>query len=127
VAGCHDCEVVDGGWIPRWALEAESSLRGAGYTLDRMRSLFSLGRARVLVELGNLVRKGKRATVLESRKPHEPLPIDGPTKTALESALEDHRRECALCRTGAVCFDAQGLGEELELLFPVERRQHSRV
>jgi hypothetical protein len=72
VSPCRDLQVVDGGWVPRWALEAEAALETAGYAPTRIRHLFALGRDRVFFELDALVRTGRRASVLESRLPYLP-------------------------------------------------------
>jgi len=127
VRTCREVQVVDGSWVPRWALEAEIALEKAGYAPMRVRHLFALGRERVYAELEALVRAGKRASVLESRRAYESGGIDGPTKAALAEALRDHRAACSRCRRAEPCLEGEELAEELELLFPHERRKHARA
>jgi hypothetical protein len=127
VSPCRDLQVVDGGWVPRWALEAETALETAGYAPTRIRHLFALGRDRVFFELDALVRTGRRASVLESRLPYQCSAIDRPTQAALVTALRSHRGECSRCRRAEPCLEGDELAEELELLFPHERRKHSRA
>lgn len=126
VSTCRDVQVVDGGWVPRWALEAEVGLEAAGYAPMRIRHLFALGRDRVYAELEALVRAGKRASVLEPRRAYACSSLDRPTKLAVAEALRRHRGECSRCRRAEPCSEGEELAEELELLFPHERRMHSR-
>ena len=122
---CLDVEVVDDTWVPRWALEAESALEAAGYGADRIADLFAAGRGAVIAELQALVRTGRRTRVLEPRPAFAPLSFDRSTKSMLFSSLQEHRAACVTCRPGP-CEEARELLDEIELLFPHDRRTHPR-
>ncbi len=123
--GCADVEVVGGTWVPRWALEAATALQDAGYSPEKITSVFAAGRSAVLDELQFLVRAGRRARVLEPRRAWSPLPFDQATRTVLIATLQQHRAGCDRC--GATpCADARDLLDELELLFPADRRAQPR-
>ena len=126
VEQCLDLDVVGGQWIPRWALEADSSLAAAGCTSALRRNLFAEGRARVYQALTELVRAGKRPQVLESRRAYARTRLDAPTEAALGAALRDHRAGCFRCGEERQCAEAEDLGAAISLLFPPDRRQAPR-
>jgi hypothetical protein len=127
VTSCSELEVVGGAWVPRWALEAEAALTEAGAPPEQAGRLFAQGRARVLAELEERVRAGRLPAVLRPRLAYQPDPIDEPTRSALTLALRQHRAGCDQCRGAEPCLLGAELAEELELLFPSERRQHRRL
>ncbi len=126
VRPCRDVVMIEGAWMPRWALEAEAALEWAGYEPHRIREIFARGHDAVLSELALLMKDGKRARVLEPRTRWPQVDIDRPTETALRTALQQHRTACSLCAAGESCLDAEQISEELESLFPAERRKNPR-
>ena len=126
VCDCPDAECSNGPWYPRWTLETAAALAAAGYSPSRIHELFSSGRARVLAELTDLVRAGRRSSVLSSRNPYERNPIDQLTERAMRDSLLAHSARCQRCQRGQGCFPAAQLVEELAVLFPEERRGSPR-
>ena len=125
VRTCQGLDLLDGGWVPRWALEAASALESAGCGSDQVRALFAQGQAAVQIELSALVRAGRLGQVVSERRPYQRERIDLPTEMALTGALQEHRSGCALCAEGR-CHDGRELEEELGRLFPAERRRKRR-
>lgn len=126
VKPCRDVEMIERAWVPRWALEAEAALERAGYEAARIREIFAQGHEAVLSELTLLVREGKRPRLVESRRRGSLLGIDRRTETALRVALRQHRAACSHCAAGEPCLEAGEINDQLELLFPPERRKKSR-
>ena len=126
VAGCPEVR-AEGKWVPRWALEAEASLEDCGITPDELRRIFGLGKDSVVAELEAMVLSGKRANVLESRDRYRPARIDLLTDAALTGALWQHREACAACKNNEPCSSGADLQDELEQLFPNERRKIQRA
>jgi len=127
VRSCLEVDVVEDEWVPRWALEAETALAAAGYPPGRLTALFANGRGAVLAELGSLVKSGRRRRVLEPRGRWSPFAFDRRTQARLAGALEQHRAACDACAGAGTCFQAEQLADEIELLFPAERRKRPRV
>lgn len=127
ISECPDAGNEQWPWFPRWILETAAALAEAGYPPDQIRSLFAGGRDRVLAELAELVRAGKRTAVLSSRNPYERSPIDRLTERAMRDSLLAHSAKCPRCQRGQGCFPAAQLVEELALLFPEERRGQPRT
>jgi len=125
--GCVDIDVIHERWVPRWALEAATTLVGVGYGLEQIRLLFGEGRERVLAELTSLAQSGALRRAVRPRRPYERAAIDDPTHGALGEALFGHRQTCALCTEGRQCLDADLLEEEMQALFPVDRRKQPRA
>jgi hypothetical protein len=126
VRGCVDLDVVEESWVPRWALEAAISLENLGYGPQQIRNLFAQGRERVMAELTTLAQSGKLARPSEPRHAYERTPIDQPTAVALTTALAEHRASCGICREEQQCLDADLLRDEMDALFPEERRRQPR-
>lgn len=126
LSACPELRVLEERWVPRWALEAKSSLEGAGYTPDQVRQLFAQGSERVQGELHELVKQGKRTRVVEPRLPYAPQVIDLPTELALNRTLRRHTALCNACSADQPCPEGDELREELELLFPRDRRRTPR-
>jgi len=124
---CRDFLVLSGGWVPRWALEALTLLEEAGCSGGRVRALFALGHDGVRAELAALVKSGKLAHSLEARQPYQRLRIDLPTEMALTAALQQHRKLCPRCAQRRHCPEEDELHDELDLIFPLERRQLRRA
>ena len=124
--GCVDLDVIEGSWVPRWAVEASVSLEGLGYGPQQIAALFAQGRKRVMVELTTLAQAGRIPRPTEPRHPYEQTSIDQPTALALTAALADHRASCSICLEQKQCLDSDLLEEEMEALFPQERRRHRR-
>src|SRR5579859_4980422 len=127
VSRCPEAAVIDEVWVPRWALEAQHAFEAAGYSRWRIGLVFAEGHDAVLAELGSLVSAGLRRRILEPRLPWSPLPFDRPTQEALSRALQTHRSVCSRCAADLRCPEAQKIREELDLLFPMERRSHPRA
>jgi hypothetical protein len=123
---CVDLDVVEESWVPRWALEATISLENLGYGPQQLRALFAQGRARVMGELMALAQEGRLPRPLEPRQAYEQTPIDEPTAQALTAALAEHRTSCVICLAQRQCLDGDLLREEMEALFPQERRRQRR-
>jgi hypothetical protein len=126
VRGCVDLEVLNEHWVPRWALDAASSLEHVGYGPQQIAGLFTQGKTRVLAELTALAQAGKLARAVEPRHTYERSAIDEPTHQALNDALFEHRQGCAVCKAQRQCMDADLLEEEMQLLFPPDRRKQPR-
>ena len=124
---CPKLDILEEGWVPRWALEAKASLEGAGCPPEQLREIFSSGHDQIFAALAALVSEGKRARVIEPRIPYARQVIDRPTEVALLRALRHHTASCAACDASAPCLDADELRKELELLFPPDRRRNSRT
>ncbi len=125
VRACQGLDLLDGGWVPRWALEAASALESAGCGAEQVRALFSQGQAAVQIELSALVRAGRLGQAVIERRPYQRQRIDLPTEMALTGALQEHRTGCAPCTEGR-CSEGRELQEELGRLFPAERRRKHR-
>jgi hypothetical protein len=125
--GCVDLDVVGDRWVPRWALEALTTLFGVGYGAEQIRGLFGEGRERVLGELTALAQSGALLRAVRPRRPYQRAAIDDATHAALSKALESHRENCALCKERQQCLDADLLEEEMQALFPVDRRKQPRA
>jgi hypothetical protein len=123
---CPDLQVVEGKWVPRWALEAEVALEDCGLKAEQLRKIFGQGKDCVAGELKAMVRAGKRARLVEPRRPYERSRIDLLTEAALTGALWHHREICALCKSREPCGESEALRDELNLLFPPERRKAKR-
>jgi hypothetical protein len=126
VRGCVDLDVVNEHWVPRWALDAAASFEHVNYGPQQIRGLFAQGKARVLAELTALTQAGKLPRPVEPRHTYDRAPIDEPTHEALDGALLEHRRGCPLCEAQRQCMDADLLEEEMQLLFPEDRRKQPR-
>ena len=126
VKPCRDVVTIARAWVPRWALEAEAALERAGYEQQRIRQIFARGHDAVLSEVALLVRDGKRARVFEPRRRGSRLEIDRRTDAALRVALRQHQAACPLCAAGERCVEADEINDQLELLFPPERRKNPR-
>jgi hypothetical protein len=126
VMSCPDLRVMEGKWVPRWALEAQASLEDCGFTAEELREIFCHGRDRVVAELKAMVRVGKRARLVEPRKRYDRSKIDLLTEAALAGALWQHRESCTSCNSAEQCLESEELQEELDLLFPPERRKAKR-
>lgn len=124
--GCVDLDVIEESWVPRWAVEASVSLENLGYGPQQISELFAQGRQRVMAELTALAQTGKIARPVEPRQPYEQTSIDQPTALALTAALADHRVSCPICLAQQQCLDADLLQEEMEALFPQDRRRQRR-
>jgi hypothetical protein len=124
--GCVDLDVVDENWVPRWALQAAISLEKQGYGPQQVSALFAQGRGRVMAELLGLAKAGKLARPVEPRHAYERTEVDQATALALTTALVDHRALCGLCREEQQCLDRDLLQEELNALFPEDRRRQRR-
>lgn len=125
--GCLDIDVIHERWVPRWALEAATTLVGVGYGPQQIRTLFAEGRERVLGELTSLTHSGALLRAVRPRKPYARSAIDDATYAALSEALENHRQGCVLCAEGRQCLDADVLDEEMQALFPADRRKQPRA
>lgn len=126
VGACPGLRLLEERWVPRWTLEAWASLEQAGYSAEQARALFAEGQERVQAELSSLVRQGKRARVVEPRLPYAPQVIDLPTELALNRTLRHHAAGCDACAAGLACAEGDELRDELELLFPPDRRRAPR-
>ncbi|TMA24561.1 MAG: hypothetical protein E6J78_20175 [Deltaproteobacteria bacterium] len=124
---CPDLDIVDEKWVPRWALEAEAAFQESCYTRAQQRAVFSRGQAAVLEELSALVHEGKRPYVFKSRDPWQRHRIDASTETAIRAALQQHRQSCLLCQREQSCAEAAGLQQEMQQLFPRDRRKSKRA
>jgi hypothetical protein len=124
--GCVDLDVIEESWVPRWALEAAISLENLDYGPQQIRGLFAQGRARVMAELTTLAQSGKIPRPVEPRHAYERTTIDQATGLALTGALADHRTSCDLCLRQDQCLDADLLQEEMDALFPEDRRRQRR-
>jgi hypothetical protein len=124
--GCVDLDVIEESWVPRWAVEASVSLESLGYGPQQVSALFAQGRARVMAELTALAQAGTIPRPLEPRHAYEQTSIDQPTALALTAALADHRASCSICLAQHQCLDSDLLEEEMEALFPQDRRRHRR-
>jgi hypothetical protein len=127
VRGCVDLDVVDGHWVPRWALDAATSLENLGYSHGQINGLFLEGRGRVLTELSTLTQAGLLPRPIEPRKIWGRAAIDEPTEAALKGAIANHRADCVLCLEGMRCLDGSLLEEEMQAMFPEDRRKQPRV
>lgn len=125
--GCVDIDVIYERWVPRWALEAATTLVGVGYGQQQIRTLFGEGRERVLAELTSLTQSGALLRAVRPRNPYQRAAIDDATHAALSEALEGHRQSCALCAGKEQCLDADLLEEEMQAQFPVDRRKQPRA
>jgi hypothetical protein len=125
--GCVDLDVIHERWVPRWALEAVTTFFGVGYGQEQIKTLFGEGRERVLAELTSLAQSGALLRAVRPRNPYQRSAIDDATHGALTEALEGHRQSCALCTEGQQCLDADLLQEEMQALFPVDRRKQPRA
>jgi len=73
-----------------------------------------------------LAHSGKLARPVEPRHAYERTSIDQATALALTGALADHRVSCDLCLQQKQCLDADLLQEEMDALFPEDRRRQRR-
>jgi hypothetical protein len=126
VRNCPDLE-IEGEWVPRWALEAKASLQGCGCTPEQLRTIFGQGKDRVVAEVEAAVRAGKRAHSRKSRNRYEPSSFDVLTEAALTGALGQHRESCAPCNRREPCSAREELQQELDQLFPADRRKANRT
>lgn len=126
VMSCPDLQVLGRNWVPRWALEAQASLEDCGFTAEQLREIFCHGQDRIVAELKSMVRAGRRAHLVDSRKRYERSRIDLLTEAALAGALWQHRESCTSCNSVDSCLESEELQEELDLLFPPERRKAKR-
>jgi hypothetical protein len=126
VRGCVDIDVVDDHWVPRWALDAATSLENLGYSPGQINGLFVEGRERVLAELTTLAQAGLLPRPVQPRKTWGRDAIDQPTEAALKAALANHRGSCVLCLERLRCLDGSLLEEEMQALFPEDRRKQPR-
>jgi hypothetical protein len=127
IMSCPDLEVVEGKWVPRWALEAEASLEACGLKGEQLRKIFSQGQDCVVGELKAMVRAGKQARLVEPRKRYERSNMDLLTEAALTGALWHHRETCTSCKSREPCLESEELQDELDLLFPADRRKAKRT
>ncbi len=123
IRSCRDFEVLSGGWVPRWALEALTLLEEAGCPDGRVRGLFALGHDAVHAELSALVKSGKLSHSLASRQPYQRLRIDLPTEMALTAALQQHRKHCPRCALRRRCPRGGRAARRTRPALPLERRQ----
>src|ERR1700682_1510739 len=126
VVSCPNLQIVDGKWVPRWALEAKASLEDCDFTVEQLRKIFGHVRDRVVAEVKAMVRAGKRARVVEPRKRYQRSRIDVLTEAALTGALWQHRESCTSCKSREPCLESEELEEELDLPSPPERRKANR-
>jgi hypothetical protein len=126
VMNCPDLG-IEGEWVPRWALEAKASLKKCGRTPEQLRRIFGQGKDGVVAELEETVRVGKRAHTWESRNRYEPSSFDALTQAALTGAVSQHREGCAWCDLPEPCSAMVELQEQLDQLFPKNRRKLSRT
>ena len=126
VAALPEVAVIAGNWVPRWALEVEVALEEAGLSPEERRVVYGQGREAVIGFLEGLVKAGKRRQVLEERNRFARPPFDLRTEAALVSALWQHRSACRACRALRPCLAAARLEEEIDELFPRDRRKRLR-